>query len=286
MRGGAEAQARVLARRGDEREDVALDGRGRVDRARDLGEPQHVRTGGHGPQVRERVVRLLAVEHAQLGVDVRVPHGEACHEAVALGLRGGRCPPSRPGSGSRRRGTGSGACGSCRRPSSGPPPCTPGAPTGSWGGAVDLVADDDVGEDGARAELELVVRRAVDVDAGEVARQEVGRELDAADLAVDRASQGLGERGLADTGDVLDEEVPLRQEDGDGDGHEVGPPGDHGLDAGADPSGRLDQLVETGEVSCAGLVGGRDRGDVGEHGDLRRRWRRGRGPARPRVGRA
>src|SRR5690606_3446805 len=37
---GAEPQAGVLARRGDEREGVPLDGGGRVDRPRDLGEPQ------------------------------------------------------------------------------------------------------------------------------------------------------------------------------------------------------------------------------------------------------
>src|SRR5690606_39951528 len=53
-----------------------------------------------------------------------------------------------------------------------------------------------------------------------------------------------------------------------------GTAGDDRLDALADAAGGLDELVEPGEVLGSRVVGGRDRGDVGEHGDLRRRWRR------------
>ena len=48
-----------------------------------------------------------------------------------------------------------------------------------------------------------------DGDAHDVGGQEVGGELDAAERAVDRRGEGLGQAGLADAGHVLDEEVPL-----------------------------------------------------------------------------
>ena len=42
--------------------------------------------------------------------------------------------------------------------------------------------------------------------------QQVGRELDPAPRAVDGPGDGLGQRRLADAGDVLDEEVPLGEQ--------------------------------------------------------------------------
>ena len=52
-------------------------------------------------------------------------------------------------------------------------------------GPVDLVADHDVGEDAARAELELPGVLVEDRDAGDVGGQQVGGELDAPHRAVD-----------------------------------------------------------------------------------------------------
>ena len=52
----------------------------------------------------------------------------------------------------------------------------------------------------------------VDADAEDVARQEVARELDAPQLAADGLGEGARERGLADAGHVLDEQVPAREE--------------------------------------------------------------------------
>ena len=52
----------------------------------------------------------------------------------------------------------------------------------------------------------------VDADAEHVARQQVARELDAPQLAADGLGEGARERGLADAGDVLDEQVAAREE--------------------------------------------------------------------------
>ncbi|MNW54087.1 hypothetical protein D3C74_316740 [compost metagenome] len=125
---------------------------------------------------------------------------------------------------------------------------------------VDLVADHDVGEDGSGAKLEVVRLRPVDVDAREVAREQVWRELDASDVAVDGACERLGERRLADSGHVLEQEVALREEHRDREVDELRSSGDHRLDPGADPTGRLDELAERIEA-----VTGRGRGVVGEH---------------------
>ena len=52
----------------------------------------------------------------------------------------------------------------------------------------------------------------VDAHAEDVARQEVARELDAAQLAADRLGEGAREGGLADARDVLDEQVAAGEE--------------------------------------------------------------------------
>ena len=78
--------------------------------------------------------------------------------------------------------------------------------------AVDLVGEHDVGEDAAGPELELVGGAVPHRHAGDVGRQEVGGELDAVAGAADRRRDRLGQRRLADAGDVLDEEVALGEE--------------------------------------------------------------------------
>jgi hypothetical protein len=116
------------------------------------------------------------------------------------------------------------------------------------GGAVDLVADHDVGEDAAGPELELPVLLVVDRDAGDVRRQQVGSELDAAHRAVDAACQRLGEHGLADPGDVLDQEVTFGEEHGDRRGDHVGLALDDALDVAADPLHHSAERVEVGPL--------------------------------------
>ena len=77
------------------------------------------------------------------------------------------------------------------------------------GGAVDLVPQHDVGEDRAGPELEVALLLVEDVDAGDIGGQQVGRELQSAERAVDRTRDRLGQHGLADAGHVLDQEVSL-----------------------------------------------------------------------------
>ena len=78
--------------------------------------------------------------------------------------------------------------------------------------AVDLVGEHDVGEHAAGAELELAGGAVPDRHAGDVGGQQVGGELDAVPGAADRAGDRLGQRRLADAGDVLDEEVALGEQ--------------------------------------------------------------------------
>jgi len=51
-----------------------------------------------------------------------------------------------------------------------------------------------------------------DVDACDVRREQVGRELETGEVAVERAGERLGEHRLADTGKVLDDRVTLGDE--------------------------------------------------------------------------
>ena len=109
-------------------------------------------------------------------------------------------------------------------------------------GAVDLVADDDVGEHRPRLELEVALFGVVDAHAGHVAGQQIRRELQPADRAVDRAGERLGELGLADARHVLDQQVPLGQQHGQAQPHDFGLAFDHALDVGGDPRPHLPDL--------------------------------------------
>ena len=74
-------------------------------------------------------------------------------------------------------------------------------------GAIDLVSQDDVGEDRARTGFELPALRAEDGDAEHVGGQEVGRELDAAEVESQGSCQRVSQRGLAHTGNVFEQDV-------------------------------------------------------------------------------
>ena len=79
-------------------------------------------------------------------------------------------------------------------------------------GAVDLVGQQEVAEDGAGLEFESLGVGVVDGDAEDIAGQHVAGELQAMEAAGDGAGKGLGESGLADAGDILDEEMAARQQ--------------------------------------------------------------------------
>jgi hypothetical protein len=107
-------------------------------------------------------------------------------------------------------------------------------------GPVDLVAEHDVGEHRPRLELELAPLLVVGAHAGDVAGQQVRRELDPPHGAVDRPRQGLGQHRLAHPGHVLDEQVPLGEQHGQGELDGVTLALDDDLDRLADPAGRRD----------------------------------------------
>jgi hypothetical protein len=93
---------------------------------------------------------------------------------------------------------------------------------GAGGGAVQLVDEDDVREQRAGTELPLVAGEMEHGDAGELGREEVGSRLDPPEGSAGRAGQGLGEQRLADTGDVVDEEVSAGEETHDRESDRLG----------------------------------------------------------------
>ncbi len=155
----------------------------------------------------------VGVEQAELVLGPRVAHGHADHEAVALrlGQRVGAVHLHRVLRGhddeGRRQRVGGAVHGHLLLLHG-----LQQRGLGLGGGPVDLVADDDVGEHGPGPELEVAALLVPDAHAGDVARQQVGGELDAADRAVDAAGEGLGQQRLADPGHVLHEQVALGQE--------------------------------------------------------------------------
>ena len=80
------------------------------------------------------------------------------------------------------------------------------------GGAVDLVGEDEVGEDRAAVRAEGAVLRREDHRADHVARQEVGGELDALELDAEGGAEGLDKQRLGEAGHALEEDVAVGQE--------------------------------------------------------------------------
>ena len=80
-----------------------------------------------------------------------------------------------------------------------------------WG-AVDLVRENEVGEDRPLAGTERPLARIVDQRADQVGRQQVRRKLDAIELAMDRGRQRLDRRGLGQARNPLEQHVPPGQE--------------------------------------------------------------------------
>jgi hypothetical protein len=104
---------------------------------------------------------------------------------------------------------------------------------GLGAGSIHLVREDDVREDRARLEGKATGGPSV-VHLGNrgsehIAREEIARELDPAELRIDRPRQGLGERGLADAGHVLEQQMAAGDERLDGATHDLGLPAQSSL---------------------------------------------------------
>ena len=78
--------------------------------------------------------------------------------------------------------------------------------------AVDLVGQNEVGEDRALAGAERPFARIIDQRADQVGRQQVRRELNAVELAMDRRRQRLDGRGLGQAGHALEQDVPAGEQ--------------------------------------------------------------------------
>jgi len=107
-------------------------------------------------------------------------------------------------------------------------------------GPVDLVAQHDVGEHRSGLELEVATFLVEGAHPGDVAGQQIRGELDPLEDAVDRAGQGLRQHRLAHARHVLDEQVPLGQQHGQGEPDRLRLSLDHGLYRPADPARRRD----------------------------------------------
>ena len=83
---------------------------------------------------------------------------------------------------------------------------------GLGAGSVDLVGEQHLRENRARVEHEALLAALVDGDAGQVAGHQVGGELHAGKLQPEGAGQRVRQRGLADAGNVLDQQVPAGQQ--------------------------------------------------------------------------
>ena len=83
---------------------------------------------------------------------------------------------------------------------------------GAGRGSVDLVGEDDLGDERTFTEDELADLLVVEVDAGDVGGHEVRRELDTAEGAAEATSDSFCESGLANAGDIFKKNVAFAEE--------------------------------------------------------------------------
>jgi hypothetical protein len=87
---------------------------------------------------------------------------------------------------------------------------------GARGGAIDFVGENDVGEDGAGAKFEVAGFGIVDADPENIAGQKIGSELNALESAMEGARKSLGKSGLANAGNVFDEQMSAGEKGDEG----------------------------------------------------------------------
>ena len=110
--------------------------------------------------------------------------------------------------------------------------------------AVDLVAQQQVGEHRAGPELEVAGALVVDRGAGDVRRHQVGGELDPGEAQRGHLREGPGDQGLGQARVVVQEHVPVGQQP-EQDQLEGAALADHGpLDLVQDQAGEPAQLVQ------------------------------------------
>ena len=165
----------------------------------------------------EGIVFLLGAEHLHLGLAFHVADAQADHEAIHLGegKRVGAFQFHGVLRGHHKEGTSE----RMHLAIDGDGVFFHGfqqAGLRAWCGAVDLITEQDVREDGAGAEGELMRLLRIDGHTADVRREEIGGELDAFEISGDGARDGLREQGLADAGDVFKQDVAASDQGQDG----------------------------------------------------------------------
>ena len=79
-------------------------------------------------------------------------------------------------------------------------------------GTVDLVRQQDVGEQRSSTELEIAGLLIVHVGPHDVRRQEVRRELNTLEFAAKGPGEGVRQQGLGETGEVLEQHVAVGED--------------------------------------------------------------------------
>jgi hypothetical protein len=113
-------------------------------------------------------------------------------------------------------------------------------------GAVDLVGQQEVGENGTGLETELAPAILLDQDVGadDVGRHQVRRELDAVELAVDDVGDRAHEHRLAQARHTLEQGVAVGDEADERLSNEVVLADDDALDLGLDTARQLGELLD------------------------------------------
>ena len=182
-----------------------------------------VRRGGHGPELVQGLPSAHALEQQALHLRFRVAEADAHEKAVELGFRQGKGSHlvRRVLRGDDEEGIGQGAglaLGGDLALLHGFEQCA----LGLGRGAVDLVGQDQLGEDGTGMEVEAFRCAVVDRHPDDVCGQQVAGELDALVVQVEEGGQEMGEGGLAHARQVLDEQVSAAQQAGHGQAQDPG----------------------------------------------------------------
>ncbi len=81
-------------------------------------------------------------------------------------------------------------------------------PTAPWNRPVDLIGQDEIGEDRPFASAENALARVINERPDQVGRQQIGRELNAVELAMNRRRECLDGGGLGQAGHPFEQHVP------------------------------------------------------------------------------
>ncbi len=203
-----------MAARGlNQRDDVAAHGRIDVDRPHLFGQPRHCVTGEHGPNLLDGMATTQRHQHRLFLGCREITKLYAKEKAVELRLGQGkgaleldrvlRCQHEEWAQQDARLAVDRNLALAHTLKQGG---------LGAWGGAVDLVGEQDVGERRAGHELEAPRLLVEDADAGNVAGQQVGRTLNAPEVAAETQRQRARQHRLAHAGHILQQHVAFAQQ--------------------------------------------------------------------------